>query len=63
MAHSQVWDNFLATESLLMMKNTYFTLKELFVLKIFKFLPQIFGQVDHDLESNQFAKFAQYLKK
>ena len=38
---------FLVTESLLkMMKNVfYFTLKSLFVLKIFKFLPQVFGYV------------------
>ena len=39
---------FLVTESTLkMMKNVfYFNLKALFVLKIFKFLPQPFGHVD-----------------
>ena len=39
---------FLATESpLKLMKNTfYFTLKTLFVLKIFKFLSSLFGHVE-----------------
>ena len=43
---------FLATESpLKMMKNAfYFTLKPLFVLKIFKFLSSIFGHVEKRLD-------------
>ena len=45
-AHSQVWDSFKATESpLKIMKNAYFTLKALFLLKILKFLSWFFGQV------------------
>ena len=42
----------LATESpLKMMKNAlYFTLKDLFVLKIFKFLSWFFGQVEKRLD-------------
>ena len=47
-AHSQVWDNFLATESTLkMLKNAfYFTLEALLVLKVFKFLSWIYSHVE-----------------
>ena len=41
---------FLATENPLKMKNAfYFTLKALFVLKIFKFLSRLFGWVGQRL--------------
>ena len=47
-AHSRVWENFLMTESpLKMMKNaSYFTLKALFVFKIFKYLSWLFDHVE-----------------
>ena len=50
-AHSEVWDNFLATENPLKMmtKAFYFTLKAL-VLKIFKFLSWLFGRVQKLLD-------------
>ena len=55
--HSQVWDNFLATESpLKMMKNAfYFTLKALFVFKIFKFLSWscLFGYITKRLDKKK----------
>ena len=43
---------FLITENLLkMMKNAFYsTLKILFVLKIFKFLPWLFGHVEKPLD-------------
>ena len=43
---------FLATESPLkiMEKDFHFTLKALFILKIFKFLPKLFGHVEKRLE-------------
>ena len=49
--HSQVWDNF-ATEILLkMIKNTfYFTIKAVFILKIFWFLSWLFGHVAKRLD-------------
>ena len=50
--HFKVWDNFLAIESLLkMMKNAfYFTVKALFVLKIFKCLSWLFGHLGKRLD-------------
>ena len=46
-AHSEDWDNFLATENPLKMmtKAFYFTVKAIFVLKIFKFLSCLFGRL------------------
>ena len=47
-----IWDNFWQFKALLkMMKNAfYFTLKALFVLKIFKFLSWLFGHVAKQLD-------------
>ena len=46
-AHCKVWDNLITECPLKMMKNVfYFTLKALFVLKIFKFLSWPFGHVE-----------------
>ena len=46
------WKQFLATgSSLKIMKNAfYYTLKALFVLKIFRFLSQLFGHVEKRLD-------------
>ena len=45
-AHSQVWDNFLASENpLKVMENAFFTSKVFFVLNIFRFLLWPFGHV------------------
>ena len=53
---------FLATEvSLKMVKNTfYFTSKALFVLKIFKFLSWLFGQVSKRLDKKDKVNFKFY---
>ena len=53
---------FLATESpQKMMKNAfYFTLKALFVLKIFKFLSSIFGHVEKPLDQKVKVNFKIY---
>ena len=61
-AHSQVWDNFLATERpLKIMKNAfYFTSKALFVLKLFKFLPSLFGHVAKRLDKKDKVNFKFY---
>ena len=43
------------------MKNTsYFTVKALFVLKIFKFLSSIFGQVEKQLDQEDMVNFKIY---
>ena len=51
-ANSQIWEFFLVTESSLkIMKNySYLTLKALFVLKLFKFLSWLFGNVEKKLD-------------
>ena len=48
---------FLATESILKMKENsfYFTLKALFVLKIFKFLSSLFGQLENREYAREYA--------
>ena len=55
-------ETFLATKSSLkMIKNAfYFTLKALFVLKIFKFLPLLFGHVDLVNQTMEFGQLIEY---
>ena len=65
-AHSKAWDIFGKRSLLKIMKNAfYFTLKGLFVLKIFKFLSWIFGQVEKTAWeiNNCNTHTIQYLKK
>ena len=46
----KVWDNVSTESPLKVMKSPfYFTLKVIFVLKIFRFLPGLFGHVENDL--------------
>ena len=49
MEHSQDWDNFSESPLKIMKTPFYFTLKALFVLKIFKFLSWRFGDAEKQL--------------